>query len=138
MPHLAPYVDDATTWRERAALYRQLLAKPGTTLLLAEDGGQPIGYGLTHVMPVGDTWLADTWRTGDPVGELESLAVATAHRGRGIGSRLLEALLADLTERGVRDVVLGVLPDNDGAIALYRRFGFRPVWTYLARLDGRE
>ena len=35
MPELAPYVDDATTWAVRGALYAELLAKPDTVLLLA-------------------------------------------------------------------------------------------------------
>ena len=36
MPQLAPYVDDDTTWDERSSLYRDLLAKPDTILLIAQ------------------------------------------------------------------------------------------------------
>ena len=51
MPELAPYVDDATTWAARRALYAELLAKPDTALLVAEDdAGAAVGYGLEHVM----------------------------------------------------------------------------------------
>lgn len=137
MPELAPYVDDSQTWAARSALYAELLAKPDTILLLACAGDSPVGYGLAHVMAAGDTWIADTWQTGARIGEIESLAVLPEYRGSGIGTRLLDALEAELAAAGVRDLVLGVLPGNTDAIRLYQRRGYRPTWTYLSRLDGR-
>jgi ribosomal protein S18 acetylase RimI-like enzyme len=137
MPELAPYVSDAQTWAARRALYDELLAKADTALFLASVGDELIGYGLAHVMAVGDTWLADTWATGTRIGEIESLAVLPAHRGRGIGTRLLDALEQELEAAGVRDLVLGVLPGNAAAIRLYARHGYRPTWMYLSRLAGR-
>jgi len=137
MPELAPYVSDAQTWAVRGALYAELLAKPDTVLLLAEVDGRLIGYGLAHVMAVGDTWLPDTWATGARIGEIESLAVLPEYRGRGVGTRLLDALEHELDNDGVRDLVLGVLPGNAAAIRLYERRGYRPTWTYLSRLAGR-
>jgi ribosomal protein S18 acetylase RimI-like enzyme len=134
MPELAPYVDDATTWRERRALYEELLAKPGTVLLLARDGGELVGYGLAHVMPLAETWIGDTWVTGERIGEIESLSVLPGHRGKGIGTRLLDGLEQAL---GVDDLILGVLPGNDAAIRMYERRGYRPTWLYLSRLRGR-
>ncbi len=137
MPELAPYVSDAQTWAVRGALYAELLAKPDTVLLLAEVDGRLIGYGLAHVMAVGDTWLPDTWATGARIGEIESLAVLPEYRGRGVGTRLLDALEHELDNDGVRDLVLGVLPGNAAAIRLYERRGYRPTWMYLSRLAGR-
>jgi ribosomal protein S18 acetylase RimI-like enzyme len=137
MPELAPYVDDATSWAERSALYAGLLAKPDTVLLLATDGTELIGYGLSHVMTTAETWTADTWQTGDRIGEIESLAVLPAYRGQGIGTRLLDELERELADIGVRDVVIGVVPGNTAAIRLYERRGFRPTWSYLSRFDGR-
>jgi len=137
MPDLAPYVDDRQTWAVRSQLYAELLAKPETVLLLASADGAVIGYGLAHVSPASGTWVADTWQTGDRIGEIESLAVQPGYRGQGIGSRLLTALTAELATAGVRDLVLGVLPGNDAAIRLYQRQGFRPTWTYLSRFTGR-
>ncbi|HXF22355.1 MAG TPA: GNAT family N-acetyltransferase [Streptosporangiaceae bacterium] len=137
MPDLAPYVDDRQTWAVRSQLYAELLAKPETVLLLASADGAVIGYGLAHVSPASGTWVADTWQTGDRIGEIESLAIQPGYRGQGIGSRLLTALTAELATAGVRDLVLGVLPGNDAAIRLYQRQGFRPTWTYLSRFTGR-
>jgi ribosomal protein S18 acetylase RimI-like enzyme len=137
MPELAPYVSDAQTWAVRGALYAELLAKPDTVLLLAEVDAELIGYGLAHVMAVGDTWLPDTWATGARIGEIESLSVLPEYRGRGVGTRLLDALEHELDNDGVRDLVLGVLPGNAAAIRLYERRGYRPTWMYLSRLAGR-
>jgi ribosomal protein S18 acetylase RimI-like enzyme len=137
MPELAPYVDDGQTWAARSQLYRELLGKPGTILLLAEAPDGVAGYGLAHVMPAADTWTADTWQTGELIGEIESLSVLPAYRGQGIGGRLLDELISRLAAAGVHDLVLGVLPGNTAAIRLYQRHGFRSTWSYLSRFAGR-
>jgi ribosomal protein S18 acetylase RimI-like enzyme len=138
MPELAPYVSDAQTWAVRSALYAELLAKADTVLLLARDGDALVGYGLAHVLPAEQTWVEDTWVVGERVGEIESLGVLPSHRGRGIGSVLLDALEAALREDGVHDLVLGVLPGNTAARRLYERRGYRPAWLYLSRWTGRD
>lgn len=137
MPELAPYVDDQQTWAARSQLYRELLGKPGTILLLADTGEELAGYGLAYVTPATETWTADTWQTGAQIGEIESLGVLPAYRGQGIGSRLLDELISQLAAAGVHDLVLGVLPGNTAAIRLYQRYGFRPTWSYLSRFAGR-
>jgi ribosomal protein S18 acetylase RimI-like enzyme len=48
-------------------------------------------------------------------------------QGQGVGRRLIRALLAELAERGVPGVHLGVSPRNTGAKAFYSRLGFRPL-----------
>jgi ribosomal protein S18 acetylase RimI-like enzyme len=137
MPELAPYVSDDETWEQRRGLYEELLEKSGTLLLLASVGDDLVGYGLAHVMAVSDTWIPDTWRTGEWIGEIESLSVLPAYRGSGLGSVLLDRLETHLRERGVPDLVLGALPGNHDAIRLYERRGYRPTWLYLSKFEGR-
>jgi ribosomal protein S18 acetylase RimI-like enzyme len=137
MPELGPYVSDAETWAEHRPLYVELFEKPDTTLLLARVDGELVGYALLHVEPVGETFIADTWRTGERIGELESIAVAPSHRGQGIGSALLDAVDREFEALGVADVIIGLLPGNDGARRLYESRGFRPTWMYLSRFEGR-
>jgi ribosomal protein S18 acetylase RimI-like enzyme len=138
MPQLAPYVSDNETWRVRRELYEELLAKPDTLLLLAFDDAAAVGYGLAHVMPVDDSWIADTWVTGPRIGEIESLSVLPQYRGSGLGSELLDRLEQHLYAIGVKDLILGALPGNTDAIRLYERRGYQPTWLYLSRLDGRS
>jgi ribosomal protein S18 acetylase RimI-like enzyme len=137
MPELAPYVSDTETWAELSRHYEHLFEKPETELLLAFDGDELVGYALTHVLPVDDTFIPDTWRTGERIGELESLSVLPSHRGEGIGSALLDAVDHAFEARGIRDVIVGALARNDGALRLYERRGFRPTWLYLSRFEGR-
>jgi ribosomal protein S18 acetylase RimI-like enzyme len=137
MPELAPYVSDAETWARERPIYVELLAKPDTLLLLARDGDELVGYALAHVSPVDETWIPDTWQTGPRIGELESIGVVAQRRGEGIGSALMDAVERELAALGVDDLVLGVLPGNDGARRLYERRGFRPTWLYLSRFAGR-
>jgi len=138
MPELAPFVGDDESWAVRKVLYEELLVKPDTLLLLAFDGSAAIGYGLAHVMAVDDSWIPDTWQTGQRIGEIESLSVLPEYRGSGLGSVLLDRLEAHLRDRGARDLILGVLPGNDDAIRLYQRRGYRPTWLYLSRFEGRD
>jgi hypothetical protein len=39
---------------------------------------------------------------------------------------------------GIHDLIVGVLPGNEGAVRLYQRRGFRPTWLYLSRFAGRD
>jgi len=137
MPELAPYVSDAETWRARRSLYEQLIDKPDTLLLIAFVGDNAVGYGLTHILPVADSWIEDTWVTGERVGEIESLSVLPEYRGSGLGSELLDRLERHLHERGVDDVILGALSGNADALRLYQRRGYQPTWLYLSKFAGR-
>ena len=53
-----------------------------------------------------------------------SMWVDPAERGRGIGSRLLDAVVAFASARGARELILGVTDGNVAARALYERYGF--------------
>jgi len=59
-------------------------------------------------------------------GLVENIYVRPAYRGRGIGSSLLDAAEAALTEAGVDVVALDVLADNDEARQFYRANGYEP------------
>jgi ribosomal protein S18 acetylase RimI-like enzyme len=138
-PALRPYVDDAYSWAARRAMYEGYLAAPhGSFVLLAERGDALVGYAMVAIVPVEDTWVDDTWRTGPLVAEIETMSVLAGERGRGIGSALLDRIDAELAEAGIGDVVVGAFAANAGALALYERRGFRPTWNYLSRFAGRE
>jgi ribosomal protein S18 acetylase RimI-like enzyme len=124
MPELAPYVSDSETWTERRTLYESLLTRPDSVLLLALESEAVVGYALAHVLPVRETWIADTWMTGARVAEIESLSVLPECRGLGLGSALLDVLERELIREGVDDVIVGALAGHESALRLYRRRGF--------------
>ena len=81
--------------------------------LIAEDEGGIAGYaGL----------LGAGWQ-----GDVLTLAVAVGRWGRGIGSALLRALLAEAARRGCTEVFLEVRTDNSRAQELYRRHEFTDI-----------
>ena len=55
---------------------------------------------------------------------VQTIAVAPAAQGQGLGARLLEALLTEAARRGQRSVSLEVRADNLPAQRLYERHGF--------------
>jgi ribosomal protein S18 acetylase RimI-like enzyme len=59
-------------------------------------------------------------------GELSSLGVARAYRGRGLGRAVVQHGLSRLHALGARHVTLEVAATNDRALALYTRCGFTP------------
>lgn len=70
---------------------------------------------------------------------LVALWVAPGHRGRGVGSALVSAVVHHVAGQGLRAVTLWLLDGNAQAAALYRRHGFRPtgLTTPLARDPSR-
>ena len=58
---------------------------------------------------------------------LAAMGVAAGARGKGVGDRLMRRLLEASSERGDRQYTLEVIEQNDPAVALYRKHGFRVV-----------
>ena len=58
-----------------------------------------------------------------------SVYVAAAARGRGIGPRLMAALIEASESAGIWTLQAGIFPENPESIALHRRFGFRVLGT---------
>ena len=86
----------------------------GSRLLLATVGGEVAGFSIY------DPAL-------DGVGYLYVLAVAEAHRGRGIGEALTARVAKAVFSEGAHRLDLRTQDDNATAIRLYVRIGFRQV-----------
>lgn len=86
--------------------------------LVAETPGAGITGFCSVAVPSGGE------ATGEDTAEVGALYVDPEHWRRGAGAALLSAALDVLREEGRHDVVLWVLPQNESALAFYRRFGF--------------
>lgn len=59
--------------------------------------------------------------------ELLNIAVADEQRGKGIGGAMLDHVVRELEERGIRHIFLEVRDSNTAARELYRSRGFREL-----------
>ena len=101
----------STPWKELT--FRNLLRRSDTDLLVAEQDGRLVGY-------------AACWTVLDQ-SELGNVAVGREARGQGIGTALVEAVLARVRDRGAVECYLEVRESNQAAQSLYRHFGFAQV-----------
>ena len=116
----------ATEERLRDTLFG---ARPAAEVVIAEDGGEPLGFALFFHNY--STFLAQ------PGIYLEDLYVRPAARGHGIGRALLAHLAALARARGCGRLEWWVLDWNESAIRFYRSLGAQSMddWTVF-RLTG--
>jgi len=96
-------------------------------VLVAEQHGGTIGYAYAGVE---DT---DYMALRGPAGVLYDILVDPECRRHGVGRQLLDAVVAALTSRGVRQVVLSTAERNDAAQRLFARAGFRRTMIEMTR-----
>lgn len=110
---IAGELKDAPHWPREAyetALRPDALPKRIAFVAERPDQGGVVGFVVASVVA--------------PEAELESIAVAAAEQGKGIGWGLAEALAAELIKAGVCEVLLEVRASNRRALAFYRRLGW--------------
>lgn len=101
-----------TPW-SRTALIPELRRGPAKLPLIAEVDGKAVGYALV-------------WVIRDEL-HLVTLGVEAAHRRRGVGRALLEAILAHPVARNAQTMTLEVRMGNRAAREFYRDAGFREI-----------
>lgn len=97
----------------RQPLTAASLALPNVTLFVARD---------ETTRALGCAALLDL---SDDAAELKRMIVDPDHAGRGVGRRLLLAILQGARERGMRTILLEVGIHNVAARRLYEQVGFR-------------
>ncbi len=96
--------------------------------IVAAHGARIAGFILTEENP--------------PLAHIITLDVAETHRRHRVGSALLAESERNLALRGVRSILLETAIDNEGAVAFWKRHGYRIEAVlkryYLGRLDAYE
>ncbi|GAA4958727.1 GNAT superfamily N-acetyltransferase [Nonomuraea thailandensis] len=125
------YFPDERSWELRRSCYQRWIQEEGSFILVAERHGRAVAYAFVEIHSGPD----DTWVTGSRIAELQTLSVAPAERGNGVGTLMLDAVDDELTRLGIGDLLIGTLAANSGAQRLYERRGLRPVLMYYARFS---
>ena len=104
--------------KQRQGLVMLLHSNQGC-ILVAEAGGKVIG------MCTGQ--LVISTAEGGPAVWVEDMVVDPAHRGRGIGRSLMQAMIAWAGEQGATRLQLLADKHNPQALAFYERIGWQPT-----------
>jgi GNAT superfamily N-acetyltransferase len=97
-------------------------APTGAFLVAAADGGPVLGCVAVRTLQPG-------------LGELKRMWVDPAHRGTGLGSRLLTAIEAQAARLGLAELRLDTNEGLRAALALYRSHGYQPIERYNGNTD---
>jgi [ribosomal protein S18]-alanine N-acetyltransferase len=108
--------------------FRYFLTIASADCIVAADGKRIAGFILTEENP--------------PLAHIITLDVAEAYRRQGVGTAVLLESEKNLALLGVRSILLETAIDNDGAVAFWKRHGYRIEAVlkryYLGRLDAYE
>jgi ribosomal protein S18 acetylase RimI-like enzyme len=104
---------------------RRILAVENTIVLVVRDGDRIIGTGTI----VWNTFLSDTCAF------VEDVVIDAAYRGRGLGKKLMRALITSARRRRVRTLALTSRSSRVAANALYQKLGFKRKETNYYEMD---
>lgn len=114
---MAAYLAESFSPQKQAAE----LAEPGSVFIIAERGGEVVGFVRLH------EGVTSTGVTGDKPIELVRIYARKPFIGQGIGPALMQASLDEAAKRGCDTIWLGVWEHNPRGIAFYRKWGFEQV-----------
>jgi aminoglycoside 3-N-acetyltransferase I len=99
------------------AYFQSLLADRNFIALVARSGTEVVGGLAGYVLPKFEQARSEFY--------IYDLAVAEAHRRRGVATALIEALKALCVQRGVYVIFVQADHGDDPAVALYTKLGTR-------------
>lgn len=116
-PEARSAVDDTLEWLERRS------NDPTGAFLVIEHEGCCAGF------------VQLTGRHGLDRYAHFGIAISSFARGSGVGAAAMAALFAHASDVGLRKLLCEVRADNESAIRLYSRLGFRAVGTLAGHYD---
>ena len=103
-----------------AKFFYQRISSGNAVFWTVEHHGELIGELYVFKNIEADQDFAD----GVSTAYLCAFRIRKDYRGQGLGTRLMETVLADLKAEGFRRATIGVGPDEEQNVRLYRRLGF--------------
>lgn len=106
--------------------YYEILNEFPNTFIVAELDGQVVSYVMCRI----EYGLSVMKRFGlARKGHIISIATLEAHRGKGVGTNLIQRAMDEMRKGGCKEVFLEVRVTNNDAVALYRKLAFQVSGT---------
>lgn len=106
---------------QEADSIRKFAGNPAQVMILAFDEGELVGNGAVSVIGSRERFAHRR--------EL-AISVRKDYWGKGIGSGIMKVLVDFCKKSGAEVVQLEVRSDNERAVALYKKFGFKKIGEY--------
>lgn len=111
------------------SFFARRLRSPSSFILLAEENGKPVGYSLVRLSRF-------SWRSVNPIADINNLSVHPDYRGQGIGARLVALSKVEAKNMGAKRMSVQALAGNERALKFYRAQGFEDFdVAFLMKLD---
>jgi len=129
---------EAADWAAVETIYREGIATGNATFEAEPPSWEQFDAGkltIGRLVAVNDSGTVLGWVAASPVSTREvyrgvvehSVYVAAAATGRGVGTRLLSALIAAADDAGVWTIQSSIFPENIPSLVLHERVGFRAI-----------
>ncbi len=116
-----PYIYEITSKPFRTEEYFcELIANPDGLFIVIEDSDEVLGFAYGYREQKGFLPIHKK-RT---FFFIDNIVVRKDHQGSGLGSQLMDRIIAECRDRKYSDIMLNVYSFNTGAIALYEKKGF--------------
>jgi GNAT superfamily N-acetyltransferase len=109
-----------------AESFRRYLSDPGRIILIAAEGGEPVGYSMLVRGPIADPDVAKVVDAATSI-ELSKFYLAPHRHGSGVAATLMAATLAEARATGASCCWLGVNQQNERAGRFYAKQGFEVI-----------
>jgi len=113
-------------WKGTQEDLKNTVADTHTIFVIAKDGHKVIGMGMVFMTPT----------FGEKLGFVENIVVLDSYRGKGLGRKVMELLVAESKKAGVTRLDLTSHPERVAANELYKKLGFveKETNVYLLKL----
>jgi ribosomal protein S18 acetylase RimI-like enzyme len=115
-------VEDGYAW-----WFEREIARPEAAVVVATAAGEIVGYG--YGTREGRDWNALL----DEHGAIHDIFVASHARRAGVGRKLVDAMIDELSRRGAPRIVLFTMVSNEAAQRLFGACGFRSTMLEMTR-----
>lgn len=117
--HFKQYYEAMTFEKRKQAILKKATAgEMHVAVAVDSKTNQKVGYCVSSL-------------DGEKTGEIESIFVASAYRGKGVGDTLMKDALAWMDGKSAGKKTVAVGAGNEQAFGFYERYGFVPRKTVL-------